>query len=112
MADQNGEAIYDTEPWTRAEGKSVEGDDLRFTRKGVDLFVTLLGNPKARTLTIQELAKVDGVHASLLGNTTPLTLKVEGDNVSIVLPEKMRGEYAYVIKLAGYLKSNPQEVAP
>ena len=34
---QNGEAIYDTTPWTHAEGKSAEGDDLRYTRKGDDL---------------------------------------------------------------------------
>ena len=31
---QNGEAIYDTTPWTKAAGKSAEGDDLRFTTKG------------------------------------------------------------------------------
>ena len=107
--DQNGEAIYDTEPWTRAEGRSVEGDELRFTRKGADLFVTLLGTPKARTLTIQDLVKVDGIHASLLGDKAPLTLKGAGDNVSLVLPVNMKGEYAYVIKLSGYLKSNPHE---
>ena len=39
---QNGEAIYDTTPWTQAVGKSAEGDDLRFTRKGNDLFVTVM----------------------------------------------------------------------
>jgi alpha-L-fucosidase len=110
--DQNGEAIYDTEPWARAEGRSVEGDDLRFTRKGADLFVTLLGTPKARTLTIQALPRVDSVRASLLGDATPLTLKGAGESVSIVLPQKMRGEYAYVIKLEGYLKFNLQKVAP
>src|ERR1035441_4223356 len=33
---QNGEAIYDTTPWTHAASKSREGDDLRFTRKGDD----------------------------------------------------------------------------
>src|SRR5581483_7097073 len=40
---QNGEAIYDTVPWTEAAAKSTEGDDLRFTRKGGNLFVTILG---------------------------------------------------------------------
>ena len=39
---QNGDAIYDTVPWERALGKTAEGDDLRFTRKGSDLFATIL----------------------------------------------------------------------
>src|SRR5579863_10431772 len=50
---QNGEAIYDTVPWERAVGNTAEGDDLRFTRKGNDLYATILGTPKARTVTIQ-----------------------------------------------------------
>ena len=44
---QNGEAIYDTVPWDRAAGQSVEGDDIRFTRSstGTELYVTILGAP-------------------------------------------------------------------
>ena len=42
-------------PWIRAVGKSAEGDDLRFTRKGDDLFVTVLGRPKAQSITIENL---------------------------------------------------------
>lgn len=49
---QNGDAIYDTVPWERALGKTAEGDDLRFTRKGSDLFATILGTPKTRPATI------------------------------------------------------------
>jgi len=30
---QNGEAIYDTRPWTHAEGKTADGIEVRFTRK-------------------------------------------------------------------------------
>jgi alpha-L-fucosidase len=102
--DQNGEAIYDTEPWTHAIGRSVEGDDLRFTRKGHDLFATILGNSKARTLTIEDLAKVEGIHAFLLGDAMPLKWKAVGENLQITLPEQMKGKYAFVIKLAGYLQ--------
>jgi len=110
--DQNGEAIYDTEPWTVAEGKSVEGDDLRFTRKGADLYVTVLGNPKAGTLTIQNLPREKGIQASLLGDVKPLSVLGVGANVSLALPETIKGKYAYVIKLGGYLATNSQELAP
>jgi alpha-L-fucosidase len=108
--DQNGEAIYDTEPWTVAEGKSVEGDDLRFTRKGADLYVTVLGNPKAGTLTIQNLPREKGIQASLLGDVKPLSVLGVGANVSLALPETIKGKYAYVIKLGGYLATNSLEI--
>jgi alpha-L-fucosidase len=103
---QNGEAIYDTTPWVIAAAKSAEGDDLRFTRKGDDLYVTVLGSPKARAVTVKELAngaqgkvqpQLSG--ASLLGYDKPLTWAT---GVKITLPEKLPGDYAYVIKLAGY----------
>lgn len=100
---QNGEAVFDTTPWTRAEAKSAEGDDLRFTRKGSDLYVTVLGSPKAHTLTIAELAAEPGVSASLLGAGGSLALKYDGGHVQIALPDQLAGKYAYVVKLAGYI---------
>jgi alpha-L-fucosidase len=101
---QNGEAIYDTEPWTRAVGRSIEGDDLRFTRKGHDLFVTILGDPKEQTLTIQDLPNAKNVHIALLGNATVLNHESDGGNIRIFLPNRVQGKYGYVIKLTGYLR--------
>jgi alpha-L-fucosidase len=101
---QNGEAIYDTEPWTRAVATSLEGDDLRFTRKGHNLFVTILGDPKERTLTIQDLPNAKGLQVSLLGSASTLKHVSDGGNVRVLLPKEMQGKYAYVIKLAGYVR--------
>jgi len=101
---QNGEAIYDTKPWVRATAKSIEGDDLRFTRKGADLYVTVLGAPKAHTLTVEELsdATVSGkTSAALLGVAKPLTIAMKDGKPAIQLPAELPGKYAYVIKLAG-----------
>lgn len=99
---QNGEAIYDTTPWTRAAGKTTEGDDLRFTRKGSDLYVTVLGKPKTHTLTVADLAVEPNVSASLLGGGS-LAMKSDGNNVQVTLPGQLPGEYAYVVKLTGYV---------
>jgi alpha-L-fucosidase len=101
---QNGEAIYDTTPWTHAVGKSAEGDDLRFTRKGDDLYVTVLGKPKGQTITIQNLPVKEGVHITQLGDANELGTKVQSTNVQIVLPASLKGEYVYSFKLAGYLR--------
>jgi len=97
---QNGEAIYDTTPWTRAEGKSTEGDDLRFTRKGDDLYVIVLGKPKGRSLTLEVgEAKVGGPTA--VGGGEKLAYEQMGRTLHITLPEQLHGEYAYAFKLAG-----------
>lgn len=99
---QNGEAIYDTVPWQRAAGKTSEGDDLRFTRKGSDLYVIILGNPKGHTATIEGLAAQSGTQVTILGDAQPLESRAADGNLQVMLPEKLPGNYAYVLKLAGY----------
>ncbi len=101
---QNGEAIYDTRPWTRAVGKSEEGDDLRFTRKGNDLYVTVLEKPKASTITIESLPVKRDVQITQLGDRDELSAKVQSENMRIVLRDQPKGDYAYSFKLAGYLR--------
>jgi alpha-L-fucosidase len=101
---QNGEAIYDTTPWTKAAGKSVEGDDLRFTRKGDDLYVTVLGKPKAQTITISDLPAKNGIAISQLGGNDELGAKIQTDGMRIVLRGTPKGDYAYSFKLAGYAR--------
>ena len=101
---QNGEAIYDTMPWTQAVGKSVEGDYLRFTRKGDDLYVTVLGKPKAQTVTIPDVPAKQGVAITQLGDTNELGAKVQAENTRIVLRASLKGDYAYSFRLAGYLR--------
>jgi alpha-L-fucosidase len=101
---QNGEAIYDTTPWTQAVGKSAEGDDLRFTRRGVDLYVTVLGKPKAQTVTIPDVPAKQGVAITQLGNMGEIGGSGPGGNTKIALPAQLKGDYAYSFKLAGYLQ--------
>jgi alpha-L-fucosidase len=43
----NGEGIYGTRPWTRFDGKTQCGLDVRFTTKADALYVHLLGTPSA-----------------------------------------------------------------
>jgi alpha-L-fucosidase len=83
-------------------GKTTEGDDLRFTRKGSDLYVTILGTPKASTATIVDVAARQGMQVTMLGDAKPLDTKAEGGNLQVTLPQHLTGNYAYVLKLAGY----------
>jgi alpha-L-fucosidase len=100
---QNGEAIYDTTPWTKASAKSAEGDDLRFTRKGDDLFVIVLGKPKGQTITIADLPVKSGVKITQLGDSKDLSAKGQGEGMQISITGTPKGDYAYSFKLAGYL---------
>lgn len=99
---QNGEAIYDTLPWERAVGKTAEGDDLRFTRKGSDLYATILETPKGRTATIDGVAARPGMQVTILGDARQLDTNEASGNLQATLPEHLPGNYAYVLKLAGY----------
>ncbi|MHA1299569.1 MAG: alpha-L-fucosidase [Candidatus Helarchaeota archaeon] len=42
----NGDAIYDTEPWKRAEGETLDGVKVRFTKKGSNLNIIILKSLK------------------------------------------------------------------
>ena len=106
---QNGEAIYDTTPWTHAASKSREGDDLRFTRKGDDLYITVLGTPKAKTITLSDLtsgalAKIQPRMNKifLLGDGKPLMYSSMESELTVALPANLPGKYAYVLKVPGY----------
>ncbi|HET6934074.1 MAG TPA: alpha-L-fucosidase [Candidatus Angelobacter sp.] len=99
---QNGESIYDTVPWQRAVGKTTEGDDLRFTRKGGDLYATILGTPKAQTATIEGVALRPGTQVTMLGDAKPLNTNAAGGNLQVSLPQNPPGKYAFVLKLTGY----------
>jgi alpha-L-fucosidase len=101
---QNGEAIYDTTPWTHAAGKSAEGDDVRYTRKGDDLYVTVLGKPKAETITLTDLPAKAGVVITQLGDASELGSKVQSGGMRIVLHGQLKGNYAYSFRLVGYLR--------
>src|SRR5579863_6246020 len=97
---QNGEAIYDTTPWTKAAGKSAEGDDLRFTRTGDDLFVTVLGKPKTQTITMPDVSAKQGIPITQLGDEAmELGAKVQADGMQIVLHQPLRGDFAYSFRL-------------
>jgi alpha-L-fucosidase len=98
---QNGEAIYGTHPWTRAEGDTADGIRVRFTRTDSAIYATLLGKPKTDAAILKALSPATGTQISLLGSATPLTWSQQGHDVWIHLPATLPGEHAYVLKITG-----------
>ena len=97
----NGDAIYGTQPWKRADGESGDGIRVRFTQKDSSVYAILLAKPKANSVTIKSLAPKPGTKISLLGATGPLDWSQQGDDIKVSLPPELPGEYAYVLKIAG-----------
>jgi len=96
---QNGEGIYGTSPWIRAEGETVEGIPIRFTQANSFLYVILMGEPTTASVTLKNLALPSGAQISMLGQNQALEWVQHGEDVEIKLPASLPGRYAYVLKV-------------
>jgi alpha-L-fucosidase len=98
---QNGEAIYDTTPWTHAEGSTAEGIDVRYTKKGDNVYATMLGKPASTSVTLKAVRLKSAAKVYLLGVDKPLTWTQQGGDLRVALPSSLPGNYAYVLRLGG-----------
>ena len=85
--DRNGEAIFDTRPWRRAEGKTSQGLGLRFTATEDALYATLFGSPAESEIRIEQLEAPAGASLQLLGRDSDLAWEQDGADLKIQLPE-------------------------
>ena len=94
----NGEAIYGTRPWIRAEAETDEGVPVRFTAKGDDLYLIPLASLPGERIFIRGLS-VSG-EATRLEDAAPATLQPNGPDMAITLPSPSQG-FAPAIRIAG-----------
>jgi alpha-L-fucosidase len=95
----NGEAIHETRPWVRSDGRTTDGSTIRFTRKSEVLYAFLMERPKDRKVTIESLQLQEGSHVQMLGAPGHLDWTARGENVQITLPNELPGDYAFVLKV-------------
>ncbi|MBC8074555.1 MAG: alpha-L-fucosidase [Chloroflexales bacterium] len=96
----NGEAIYGTRPWQRAEGRTSTGTPMRFTQKDDAIYAILLDTPAAPRVTIEDLSVADGASIHLLGHDAPLAWQREGDSLTITLPERLPAAPAHALRIS------------
>jgi alpha-L-fucosidase len=96
----NGEAIYGTRPWEKAEGKTTGDIDLRFTQKNDVLYVHLLNKPQGKTVTILSVSLAQIQKIQMLGYKGDLNWKQDGVNLTVSLPEHIIDSAAYVLKIS------------
>ena len=97
---RNGEALFGTRPWQRAEGRTAEGIPLRFTQKAGTLYALLLGRPEAPGVTLEDLTLPPGASARLLGGG-PLDVVSKGKDLLVRLSAPLPDEPAHAIALEG-----------
>ncbi len=96
--DVNGEAIFDTRPWKRAEGKTAAGADIRFTSSGATVYAILLDKPESSKVVIESFALPAGAAVELLGHDGELEAAADGANLSVTLPP-LPEAHAYALKI-------------
>jgi alpha-L-fucosidase len=94
----NGEAIYGSHPWVRAEGETDDGLSVRFTSKDGDLYIILLGAPPSERIVIRGLSASGA--ATRLEDGAPAALQPVGPDLAITLPSQSGG-FAPAIRIAG-----------
>jgi alpha-L-fucosidase len=118
----NGESIYGTRPWTVCgEGPAMEtknaiqeqgfnegkvkltASDIRFTKKGNALYVTLLGKPETdilvKSLAKKGLLKAKIKRVELLGSQARVAWRQASDGLHITCPTSMPRPEAVVFKV-------------
>jgi alpha-L-fucosidase len=95
----NGEAIFDSSPWFRAEGSTQSGIPIRFTQKDGVLYAILLAKPAGKSVTIADLPIVKNSFVQMLGFQGNLHWSQADSKVTIALPDPLPGSEAWVLKI-------------
>jgi alpha-L-fucosidase len=96
--DINGEAIFDTRPWQRAEGKTSDGLEVRYTQKNHCVYAIVLGQPKT-TVTLKQIKAMPSSTVHLLGHETPLSWQQHDKDIEINLPANLATSVAHAFKI-------------
>jgi len=95
----NGEAIYDTHPWVKAEGVTIDGIEVRYTKTQESLFVTLLEEPEEKELEIKSLVINEKSTVRLLGNDNEIEWSQMEENLKLKIPDDLFNSPAYSFKI-------------
>jgi alpha-L-fucosidase len=91
----NGEAVYGTRPWTRAEGRTREGLEVRFTAQGSRVHAIVLGTPRAGAVRIADFApRTETVR--LLGHG-PVSARVADGDLVVDWPQAAPASPAHAL---------------
>ncbi len=94
----NGEAIYGTRPWVRAEGETGSGDPVRFTQDENGRFAIVLHALEPGPLRLLDVGSGPVGSVELLGYGT-VPWEQDGSDLIVELPANQSMEEAYTLAL-------------
>jgi alpha-L-fucosidase len=96
----NSEGIYDSKPWKIHSHKNANGLDVRFTKKGNNLYVFIFNLPKNNTVFIPDLVGAKNSEAIAFGDVNQKLKMVKSNNaVEIKLPENVKPSFCTMLKI-------------
>jgi alpha-L-fucosidase len=95
----NGEAIYNTRPWVKAEGITMDGIEVRYTKTQKSLFVILLEKPEEKELEIKSLVINENSTVQLLGNNNEIEWSQMEENLKLKIPDDLFNSPTYSFKI-------------
>ncbi|HEX3675068.1 MAG TPA: alpha-L-fucosidase [Rhizomicrobium sp.] len=96
-AKANGDGIYGTRPWTRAEGRTQDGGNVRFTAKPGALFAHLLQTPATTQIVIEDLPAIRAATHLASGESVPCEPVPGG--LRLTLPRPLNPAPAHAFRL-------------
>lgn len=95
----NGPALFGTRPWTRADGLTTQGDQVRFTQRNGEVFALLLDSPGERDVGLLGVSAEDDTEVRVLGVSEPITSQVVDGVLHVTLPERLPISPAHALTL-------------
>jgi alpha-L-fucosidase len=95
----NGEGIYGTRPWERADGETIGKIKVRFTQKNGIIYIHLLNSPKGKSVRILSLNIPQLSTITLLGYNDQLLWEQDQEDLLIKIPENLKESPVYVFKV-------------
>src|SRR4029453_11768691 len=96
---ENGDAIFETRPWTRATGTTGDGTEVRFTQShdGTRTYAIVMGALPAGAVTLRDVGAASNVR--LLGGADGLPATANGSDLQTALPGPVPAQAAYAFEL-------------
>ncbi len=95
----NGEAIYGTRPWKKAEDKTAEGINIRYAQKQDQIYFFLLEPPQTPNITIESPRLENCSAIELLGYGSELDWNLNNQKLRIIFPKNVSYSPVHVLKL-------------
>lgn len=98
--DINGEAIFDTSPWKKANTTTNLDLDVRFTTKPGILYIHILGTPDKSEIIIHDLNLDASSTMECLNDHSIVTWENQGSDLKVKLTQKWSNTPANVLKIS------------